>query len=221
MLAAPRTDPYVQSYRIRLLPKVRDARNAPPDRDAEPAGRDVLAGEAIETLPIEPVSLAPAQQGMPPSAADCAAEAVQSQQVGRNCMVRKIAIQDPLKPRTNNRHRFMPPLVELVADRGQRRSHTLLGRQSHDLELSFSVRPATMREPQEVDRLRSALPPLAPPFSRKTTELNQTRFVVATYYRDSSTGLDYVCPANLTDPSGLKPTETYCVWVFGSAKQSR
>jgi hypothetical protein len=32
----PRTDPYVQSYRKRLLPKVVTQRNAPPDRDAEP-----------------------------------------------------------------------------------------------------------------------------------------------------------------------------------------
>ena len=52
-------------------------------------------------------------------------------------MVREVAIQDPLKPRTNERHGFMPALVELVTDSGQRRSHALLGRQSHDLELSL------------------------------------------------------------------------------------
>jgi hypothetical protein len=50
-------------------------------------------------------------------------------------MVRKVAIQDPLKPRTNHRHGFVPPLVELFADRGQGRSYTLLGRYSNDLEL--------------------------------------------------------------------------------------
>jgi hypothetical protein len=31
-----------------------------------PAGRDVLTGEAIETRPVEPVPLASVQQGMPP-----------------------------------------------------------------------------------------------------------------------------------------------------------
>ena len=110
-----------------------------------PAWRDVLAGEAIETRPVEPVTLAPAQQGMPPCAANLGAEAIQSQQVRWDCMVLEVAIQDPLKPRTNNRYRFVPPLVELLADRGQSCTHTLLGRQPHDLELSFSVRPATMR----------------------------------------------------------------------------
>jgi hypothetical protein len=60
-------------------------------------------------------------------------------------MVREVAIQHPLKPRTNHRHRFVPSLVELVTDRGQRCSHTLLGRQSHDLELPLLVRPTTVR----------------------------------------------------------------------------
>ena len=55
-----------------------------------PAGRDVLTGKAIETGPVEPVPLTPAQQGMPPCAADLAAEAVQSQQVRRDCMVREV-----------------------------------------------------------------------------------------------------------------------------------
>jgi hypothetical protein len=106
----------------------------------DPAWRDVLAGEAIEPRPVEPVPLASPQQSVPPSAAHLVSKAVQSQQVGRNCMVRKVAIQDPLQPRTHDRHRFVPPLVELVADRGQRCSHTLLGRQSHDLELPLLVR---------------------------------------------------------------------------------
>jgi hypothetical protein len=73
-------------------------------------------------------------------------------------MVRKVAIQDPLKPRANDRHGFVPPLVELVTDRGQRRSHTLLGRQTHDLELPLLVGSTTVREPQEVERFRPALP---------------------------------------------------------------
>src|SRR4051812_30915949 len=34
-----------------------------------------------------------------------------------------------------------------------------------------------MREPQEVERLRSALPPGAPPFRRKAAELDQARFI--------------------------------------------
>jgi hypothetical protein len=68
---------------------------------------------------------------MPPSAA------IQSQQIRRNCVVREVAIQDPLKPLAYDGHGFVPPLIELFPDRGQRRSHTLLGRQRHDLELSL------------------------------------------------------------------------------------
>jgi len=52
------------------------------------------------------VPLTSAQQGMPPCAADLVAEAVQSQQVRRNCMVREVTIQDPLKPRANEGHGF-------------------------------------------------------------------------------------------------------------------
>src|SRR5436309_11924603 len=92
-------------------------------------------------------------------------------------MVRKVAIQDPLKPPTNDRHRFMPPLVELVANRGQRRSHTLLGRQSHDLELPLLVRPTTVSESQEVKRLRPALPPSATSLGRIPAKLHQPRFI--------------------------------------------
>lgn len=71
-------------------------------------------------------------------------------------MVREVAIQDPLKPRTHPQHRFVPPLVELDADRGQRRSHALVGRQWHDLELPVLVGPTTVTESREVER--SGLP---------------------------------------------------------------
>src|SRR5437764_9897857 len=114
---------------------------------------------------------------MAPCAADLAAEAVQSQKVRRNCMVREVAIQDPLKPPADDGHGFVPSLVELVPDRGQRCSHTLLGRQPHDLELSLSVSSTTMREPQEVERLRSILLPHAPPFRRIAAELDQARLI--------------------------------------------
>ena len=92
-------------------------------------------------------------------------------------MVRKVAIQDPLKPRANRRHGFVPALVKLRPDRGQRRSHALLGRQSYDLELPSSVRSTTVRKAQEVERFPSAPPPSAPSFDRKAAELDQTRLV--------------------------------------------
>ena len=60
-----------------------------------PTGRDVLAGQPIETRLVEPVSLTSAQQSVPPCATHFAAEAVQSQQVGRDRMIRKF--QDPLQ----------------------------------------------------------------------------------------------------------------------------
>ena len=83
------------------------------------AGRDVLAGEAIETDPVEPVPLAAPQQGMPPCAADFAAEATQSQQVRRDCMVREVAIQDPLKPPAQR-----PARVRAAVDRAFRGSQS-------------------------------------------------------------------------------------------------
>ena len=102
-----------------------------------PAWRDVLTSEAIESGPVEPVPLASSQQGMPPGAADLATETIQSRQVRRNCVVREVTIQDPLKPTANDGHGFVPSLKELLPDRGHRCSHALLGCQPHNLELSF------------------------------------------------------------------------------------
>ena len=102
-----------------------------------PAWRDVLAGEAMEARPVEPVPLTSPQQGVPPSAADFAAEAVQSQQIRRNCMVREGAIQNQAKPLLLHRHGCVPPLQELFADRGQCCSHALLDGQANYLELPF------------------------------------------------------------------------------------
>ena len=59
-----------------------------------PAGRDVLTGEAIEARPVEPVTLTSAQQGMPPCAADLTAESRSIAQVRRNCMVLEVSIED-------------------------------------------------------------------------------------------------------------------------------
>jgi len=92
-------------------------------------------------------------------------------------VVLEVAIQHPVKPCTNHRHGFVPSLVERLPDRGQRGTHTLLGRQPDDLELTLSVRSTAMREPKEVERIRSALPLLAPPLSRIAAKLNQARLV--------------------------------------------
>jgi hypothetical protein len=75
-------------------------------------------------------------------------------------MVREVSLQDPLKPRTEDGHRFVSPLVELLADRGQRRSHTLQGCQADHLKLPFPRSAATVRESQKVECFRPALPRL-------------------------------------------------------------
>ena len=92
-------------------------------------------------------------------------------------MVLEVAIQDPLKPCTNHRHGFVPSLVELFPDRGQRCAHTLLGRQPDDLEFSLSVRSTTMREPEEVERLWFAQPSTSAIDGGAPPELDQPRLV--------------------------------------------
>ena len=59
-----------------------------------PAGRDVLADETTEALPVEPVTLTSPQESLPPGAADLSTKAVQSFEVGRNCVIREVSAQD-------------------------------------------------------------------------------------------------------------------------------
>ena len=92
-------------------------------------------------------------------------------------MVREVAIQNSLQPKTSDRHGFLPPLMELFANRGQRCSHTLLSRQPNELELSLLVGSTTMRNSEEVERFRSALAPLAPTLGRIPAKFNEARFV--------------------------------------------
>jgi hypothetical protein len=92
-------------------------------------------------------------------------------------MIREISLQDPLEPPANDRHGFVPPLVELLANRGQRRSHPLQGCQSDHLIFPFSRDSATVREPQKIERFRPALPPVAPTLRRIAAELDQARLI--------------------------------------------
>ena len=142
-----------------------------------PAGWDVLTGETIEAGPVEPVPLASTQQCVPPCAAHFAAKAIQPKQVRWNCMIREVSLQDSLEPQANDGHRFVPPLVKLLANHGQRCSHSLQGCQSDYLKFPFSRGPTTMREPQKIERFGPALPPVAPSLDRIAAELNQARFI--------------------------------------------
>ena len=110
---------------------------------------------------------------MPPCAADLTAEAVQSQQVRRNCMVREVAIQDPLKPLADDGHGFVPTLVELVRIAVSVARIRFLAVNRTTWNLPCRSVPQQWRESQKVERLRPALPPLAPPFRRKSAKLDQ------------------------------------------------
>ncbi|MEZ5403001.1 MAG: hypothetical protein R2729_25205 [Bryobacteraceae bacterium] len=46
-------------------------------------------------------------------------------------------------------------------------------RQPDDLELALLVNPTTVREPQDIERFRLALPLVAPPLSRLAAKLNK------------------------------------------------
>lgn len=87
-----------------------------------PEWRHVLAGKAIEASLVEPVSLTSAQRSLPSSAADFTTEAVPSQRIPTNGMVREGSIQDALTPLAHDGRGFAPSMVELIPDRGRRTS---------------------------------------------------------------------------------------------------
>jgi len=140
------------------------------------AVRYVAADKPIEALPGQPVPLAPPKQGVPPSAANFTAEALQSSEIAWDCVIVEVALHHTVQPLTEFGDGFVPPHQSGPNGR-QRRPHAFLHRKANDLEPPLTVGPTAVRESQEIERLRMALAPLATVLDGESTKLDQPRLV--------------------------------------------
>jgi len=139
--------------------------------------RYVAAGEPIEALPGQPVSLAPSEQGVPPSAANLAAETLQSPEIAWDRVVVEIPLHHSVQPRADDGDRLVPSPHQCGSNGRQRRAQALLRREANDLEPTLAVRSTAVREPEKVERLRVTLPPISTVGCGESTKLDQPGLV--------------------------------------------
>ena len=66
----------------------------------------------------------------------------------------EVPSDNSVKPLTHDSNRLVTSALQLIPNSQQRRTHSLLDRQSQYLKTAASVGTATVREAQEVKRLR-------------------------------------------------------------------
>ncbi len=142
-----------------------------------PTVRYVAVGEPIEAPPRQLVPLAPPKQGMPPGTANLTAEALQPLEIAWDRVAVEVALHRTVQPWADLGDGFMPPPHQRGPDGCQRRPYAFLRREANDLEPTLTVSSTAMREPEEVERLRMTLPPLATVLSGESTKLDQPRLV--------------------------------------------
>jgi hypothetical protein len=71
--------------------------------------RHVAAGEPIEALPGQPAPLAPPEQGVPPCAANLAAETLRSPEIAWDRVVIEIPLHRAVQPQADLSDGFVPP----------------------------------------------------------------------------------------------------------------
>ncbi len=151
---APRTDPGERNYPHRapalglgVEPHVRVRVH---DADfREPSGLD-----PAHPRPGDRGALAAAPQRREPEPSHLFEESTDRLGVAWDCVVGHVASHHAGQPTTQYRDRLVRTAFQFVFDPHQRRPHPLGDRDALELEPSGPGRPADMREPQKVERLR-------------------------------------------------------------------
>src|SRR5450830_154138 len=138
-------------------------------------GRHETLGNTVESVPRHFWSLASAHQCMSPGATDILAHAAQSIQIARHSVVVDVPLHHAIQPFAHNGHRLMPSSHQFCPDFCNLHSHSLLHRQTSNLEQALSVGTAAMRESEKVERFRLLLSPSFAVCRCKSTKLDQPR----------------------------------------------
>src|SRR3972149_273845 len=118
--------------------------------------------------------LAPPAKEAPPVALDLRVERVERAEVPRDRVVVKPPLDHGAKPSARLLDRRVHPSLQLHFDLLQLGPHALGNRFAFDGERALPRGSATMRETQEVERLRPPLPTVLSPFRRVAAKLDQS-----------------------------------------------
>jgi hypothetical protein len=108
----PRTDPYVQCYRIRLLPCVFCEKATTGVGVHQARMRDPASYEFDEAAPVQPMSLAVTSEAVTPAAEVLAVERMHSRAIAEDGVVIVVPTHNSLEPGADDIRRLMSPLQQ-------------------------------------------------------------------------------------------------------------
>ena len=140
--------------------------------------REITIDERAEALPVQAVPLTPSPERLVPVADHLIPERSQCGDVAGDCEVLEVPRQHPAQPRTLLADRAVADDRQTLLHRSQTGPHPLLRGLPFDHERPvLPLQPTTVREAQEVERLRFPLAALPPIPGGEPPELDQPRLV--------------------------------------------
>lgn len=139
--------------------------------------RYVTLFQLREAFPGQTMTLAAAMEHPPPRPANLLAEARQPVDIPGHREVVEVSPHHASQPFSDYGNRAVHHASQLRPDHFQRGTHPLLDRHAQDKKPALSGPAATVREAKKVEGFRLSLAPLSPISIRKTTKLDQPRFV--------------------------------------------
>ena len=139
--------------------------------------RNVAVYQPSKPFPRQIVPLATPLQHAPPCPTDFAAKAAQPIFVSGYTKVVEVTLHHLAQPFSDLGNRMVHLTSQLLPNRLQRRSHSLLHRQTQDFEPALAGLATAVRKSQKVECLRLADAPLFPVLCRESPEFDQPRFI--------------------------------------------
>ena len=190
---------------IRLLPRVLDGKPSVRPRVADEDARPQDSGHALQSLPVEAVTLGPPAQRPHPQALQPVAKDAQEPARPRDGEVVEPALTDPPKPFANLPDVVMPAFAKSLADARQGPVDPFRDRFATKPETASPGRCAEVRETREVECLRPARPATATVRSREPSELHEAGLVRVEAEAEAVQPFPNVAETSLRIPLALKP----------------
>src|SRR5712692_4285840 len=164
-------------------------------------GRQPAVDQAPHPVPKHADFLAASQERAMPEPTYLEPKRVQRRAVGRHSVITNVSTHDRSQPLAHFRNGIMHAPFEFGFHLAQLRLQPFANRLPQDREASVApLLPATVREDEEVERLRFPFSALLPVFGRERSELQQSRFLGMQLQAELPHSLDQFCP----EPYGIR-----------------